>query len=132
MSPADDILVSEAGFFYRRIVSAVSTVVSKTTSVSSNLTAPAYLRSIMEECNGLLIRFSGFLRNPYRTRFAGLEDCRFESCRRYDTVPNRIFFGRFGAVIWQRGRVGRLRLPAKELDGKPFRWFESTRCRMAG
>ena len=59
MSPADDILVSEAGFFYRRIVSAVSTAVSKTTSVGSNPTAPVYLRSIMEECNGLLIRFFG-------------------------------------------------------------------------
>ena len=56
VSPADDILVSEAGFFYRRIVSAVSTVVSKTTSVGSNPTAPVYLRSIMDECNGLLIR----------------------------------------------------------------------------
>ena len=56
MSPADDILISEAGFFYRRIVSAVSTVVPKTTSVGSNPTAPVYLRSIMEECNGLLIR----------------------------------------------------------------------------
>ena len=64
VSPVDDILVSEAGFFYRRKVSAVSTVVSKITSVGSNPTAPVYMRSIMEECNGLLIRFSGFLRNP--------------------------------------------------------------------
>ena len=56
VSPADDILISEAGFFYRRIVSAVSTVVSKTTSVGSNPAAPVYLRSIMEECNGFLIR----------------------------------------------------------------------------
>ena len=37
-------------------MSAVSTVVSKTTSVGSNPAAPVYLRSIMEECNGLLIR----------------------------------------------------------------------------
>ena len=72
VSPADDIKRSEAGLFDRRIVSAVSTTVPKTVSVSSNLTAPVYLRSIMEECNGFLIRFSGFLRNPYRTRFAGL------------------------------------------------------------
>ena len=85
MSPADDILVSEAGFFYRRIVSAVSTVVSKTTSVGSNPAAPVYLRSIMEECNGLLIR--------------------------------RLQVRVLSQILWQRGRVGRLRLPAKELNG---------------
>ena len=55
MSPADDIR-SEAGLFDRRIVSAVSTTVPKTVSVGSNPTAPVYLRSIMDECNGFLIR----------------------------------------------------------------------------
>lgn len=92
-------------------------MVSKTVSVGSNPTAPVYLRSIMDECNGFLIRFSGFLRNPYRTRFAGLLTA--GSSPVADTIPRQIanFFNRFGAVIWQRGRVGRLRLPAKELNG---------------
>ena len=84
MSPADDIR-SEAGLFDRRIVSAVSTVVPKTTSVGSNPTTPVYLRSIMDECNGFLIR--------------------------------RLQVRVLSQIVWQRGRVGRLRLPAKELNG---------------
>ena len=44
-----------------------------------------YLRSIMDECNGFLIR--------------------------------RLQVRVLSQILWQRGRVGRLRLPAKELNG---------------